>query len=137
MNKFSIFLVLSHLFFFSCESIPPPPDFEAEPVSVSSEEMIEVEAHTAAFFIFSPPKEAIYTLSVYNMSTDFDLTLGIYCDTELFSDQIVIAVSKNLYLEDETIEISLSPDEKYLIEIWNTYEDTGSCRFNITEKVAP
>lgn len=71
------------------------------------------------------------------MSTDFDLTLGIYCDTEQFSDQIVIAVSKNLYLEDEIIELSLSPEETYLIEIWNTYSETGTCLFNISEKVTP
>lgn len=61
MNKFLIFIILTHFFCFSCESIPPPPDFEAEPVSVSTEKIIEVEAHTAVFFpLFTPQRGSLY-----------------------------------------------------------------------------
>ncbi|MDA3899889.1 MAG: hypothetical protein PF637_05150 [Spirochaetes bacterium] len=129
-----VLLLITLVFMISCESTELDPQFEVEDIFLSDIINIEAEPRTGFYFVFSPEKTALYTIGLYEQTCDFDLTIGLYDESDLFIDQDVLYSSKHPSLIDELLEdIELDSDVQYLIEVWNYSDNQGTTILTITE----
>jgi hypothetical protein len=117
--------------FTSCDQTIDNSDFEPKEITIPYNDTIYLKSKTGNFYYFSG-FDATCTIQLIIIERDFDLTFGIYKNSNILNDQKIIAVSKTPGISNEEIKYSTQNSEQYLVEVFNNSLENSYVEFSVS-----